>query len=134
MLTKYRQLLLYWFPIIIYCLAIYFQSSNPSPEQVPDIPYLDKGIHFCAYAILGALFLRALRTLPVMKNQRVVLFLSILFAAMYGVSDEIHQYFVPYRDADIMDVLADTIGSVAGVFAYHKLIDRGRPGLIKFLN
>lgn len=126
--------MLYWFPIVIYCLAIYFQSSHQSLEQVPDIPYLDKGIHFCAYAILGAMFLRALRTLPAGKDQGRIIFLSILFATLYGISDEIHQHFVPYRDADIMDVFADTIGSVAGVFAYHRLMTRGRPGLIKFLN
>ena len=41
--------------------------------------------------------------------------LSILLSSLYGISDEIHQSFVPYRTADVMDALADIIGSAFGV-------------------
>lgn len=45
--------------------------------------------------------------------------LSVLLSSLYGISDEIHQYFVPYRDADLMDILADTLGVVMGVYFYQ---------------
>jgi len=46
--------------------------------------------------------------------------LSVLLSCLYGISDEIHQHFVPYRDADVMDVLADTIGGIMGVYIYQR--------------
>ena len=38
---------------------------------------------------------------------------------LWGISDEIHQYFVPGRDSSVRDLLADAVGfAVAvGVFA-----------------
>lgn len=43
---------------------------------------------------------------------------AILCASFYGVSDEIHQYFVPSRSCDPVDWMIDTIGATcgAGVF------------------
>ncbi len=39
---------------------------------------------------------------------------SILIATFYGVTDEIHQFFVPGRTADVYDVLSDFIGASIG--------------------
>ena len=48
--------------------------------------------------------------------------LSILCSSLYGISDELHQHFVPFRNADLMDALADIIGSVWGVYVYKLFI------------
>ena len=50
-----------------------------------------------------------------------MLILSVLLSSLYGMSDEIHQYFVPYRDADLMDVLADMLGGLMGVYIYQAI-------------
>ena len=88
------------------------------PEIMPEIPHLDKLLHVGAYAILGALFFRAYRTTPFSDKLYRIITLSILSAGLYGISDELHQYFVPYRSADIMDAFADFSGSVFGVYIY----------------
>ncbi len=54
----------------------------------------------------------------------LVSLLSISASTAYGISDEIHQYFVPYRTADVMDVLADMVGSVHGLLAYFLLVEK----------
>ena len=118
MTERYKNLLFYWFPIIIYCLIIFIQSSYPSPETAPEIPYLDKLLHFSAYAVLGALFLRAFKTTGFKNNIKLVMILSILASSLYGISDELHQYFVPCRNADMVDVLADILGSICGVYLF----------------
>ncbi len=118
--TLYK-ILSYWFPVFIYCLLIFMQSSYPSPESVPDLPYIDKLLHIAVYALLGALFLRAFKTLRIQHNLKLVMILSILLSSLYGISDEIHQHFVPFRNADFMDALADMIGSVGGVYGYQLL-------------
>ena len=116
-----KNFLTYWFPIVIYCLLIFIQSSYPAIKNAPELPYIDKVLHCVAYALLGALFLRAFKTSRIKNNVKLMLILSVLLSSLYGVSDEIHQYFVPYRDAEIMDVLADTLGGIMGVYIYQSL-------------
>ena len=54
--------------------------------------------------------------------------LSVVLSSLYGVSDEIHQYFVPFREADLLDVLADTLGSIMGVYIYQAIVGRTSAG------
>lgn len=69
-----------------------------------------KFAHFFEYAALGfligcALFLSRRRFSPVV---------SVICSAIYSVSDEIHQYFVPGRACRIFDVGVDTLGALTG--------------------
>ncbi len=113
-----KYFLYYWFPVFIYCVLIFLQSSYPSPETVPDVPHMDKFLHFVVYGILGILFFRAYCTLRIKNNVNLLIIISILSSGLYGISDELHQYFVPYREAELMDVLADLLGSIGGVAVY----------------
>ncbi|MEJ2658976.1 MAG: VanZ family protein [Desulfobacterales bacterium] len=117
-MNKLYNFFAYWFPILLYCLLIFVQSSYPSPKIEPNLPYIDKVLHFMGYALLGALFLRAFYTTRIKHHLILIFALSVLLSGLYGISDEIHQSFVPYRDADTMDALADILGSAfgAGVF------------------
>lgn len=115
-MERFQYVVVYWMPILFYCLLIFIQSSFPLPETIPKLPYMDKLFHFLVYAILGMLFLRAFRTLW-FKNRIVILLLSSVIASiLYGMSDELHQLYVPLRSASLMDIVADTFGSIFGVF------------------
>jgi VanZ family protein len=117
--SKLKNFLICWLPLIIYCLAIYIQSSLPGLKHIPEVRFMDKMLHFGAYGLLGVLFFRAYRTLLLKDSKNLLILISIGSAILYGISDEIHQYFVPFREADIMDVVANTIGSICGVYFYH---------------
>jgi VanZ family protein len=78
-------------------------------------------LHFAAYALLGALFLRAFSTTRINHNLKFIFMLSVLLSSLYGISDEIHQSFVPYRTSDYRDVLADILGSILGVYIFYKI-------------
>ncbi len=39
----------------------------------------------------------------------------LLFAASYGITDEVHQLFVPGREGTLRDVIIDTIGAAIGL-------------------
>lgn len=114
---KYKNFFYYWLPIIIYCVVIFIQSSRPMPESIPETPYLDKLLHAGAYALLSMLFFRAYRTTRFGSRLYCIIVLSMLSAGLYGISDEFHQYFVPFRSADIKDALADIAGSAIGAVA-----------------
>jgi len=120
MLLKLKIFAYYWLPLIAYCAVIYIQPSYPSPEILPSFDFSDKLFHFVAYAALGILFYRAYQTLPIKHNFQLIVLLSMISASLYGVSDEIHQSFVPYRDGSFSDVIADVLGAVCGVYLYHR--------------
>jgi len=44
----------------------------------------------------------------------MILVSSFVFTAVYGASDEWHQFYVPERLAEVRDVVADTIGGTLG--------------------
>jgi VanZ family protein len=92
---------------------------------VPEFPYLDKLAHGAAYALLGILFYRAYRT-HIKNNLKLVMLLSIASSSLYGITDELHQHYVPYRNADLTDVLADVLGSILGVYAYRLIRDKSK--------
>ncbi|MFW6372430.1 MAG: VanZ family protein [Thermodesulfobacteriota bacterium] len=119
-MSRARTFLFYWLPLVIYLILIFVQSAFPAPQTGIKVPHLDKGVHAAMYGLLGILFCRAYgRTWPRMGSRWLTI-LSILSAAVFGLSDEIHQYFVPYRSADRMDLLADFLGSAVGVLIYRR--------------
>lgn len=116
------QALINWTAVVIYCGAIFIQSSYPSMAHLHDVPFGDKYLHAAGYALLGILFFRAFRSSHGGNRLFAVTLLSISAATLYGISDEIHQYFVPYRSADIRDVLADTAGSCLGGLGCYMIV------------
>jgi len=121
-----KKWLLYWLPVMALCLAIFIQSSFPSPDLGLAFPLKDKVLHMAAYGMLAALFYRACRvTWPGRLSPAQLLAISVCFATLFGVSDEIHQSFVAARQADAMDGVADFAGSVLGALAYMGLTLRG---------
>lgn len=108
-------------PLIAYCIAVFISSSIPSPiQQSESIPYLDKILHTVLYLPLGVLFFRYFKTLRIAAANPLhfAIFLSIIATSLYGASDEIHQYFIPSRVADIGDWVSDTIGGILGTLLY----------------
>jgi VanZ family protein len=105
---------------MLYCLAIYIQSDLPSIEHIPSFEFSDKLLHFCAYAVMGILFYRAYQTLRIKGDPRLLMLISIVSASLYGISDEIHQYFVPFRDASIwpLSLLGDFKSKANPVFRF----------------
>jgi len=79
---------------------------------------MDKWIHAAAYAIMGWL---AWHSLSHYSPAARTVALAMLFCSLYGISDEWHQSFVPGRDADPFDWLADSIGGAIGAtIASHR--------------
>ena len=73
-----------------------------------------KAAHFTLYTVLGFLLCGSMRiSFPSMDGRKR--FLSALaVGALYAVSDEIHQYFVPGRACMIRDMLLDSAGVLTG--------------------
>lgn len=124
MKQTYKNFIFYWAPVISYCVFIFIQSEFPSAIKTHDIPHIDKLAHFLGYGLLGILFFRAFRTTSLKENADRLMLFSMAASILYGISDEIHQYYVPFRSADIADALADMLGSIYGVFFYQIIVER----------
>ena len=125
MKTAQKNFFIDWLPVMALCVAIFVQSSFPSPDLGPSFPLKDKVLHMAAYGLLAALFFRACRvTWPSRLSPAKLLVISICLATLYGVSDEFHQSFVAVRQADAMDGVADFAGSILGALIYMKVAYR----------
>jgi len=93
---------------------IWALSSQSQQIALPSLPWNDKVAHFIEYAILGALYAHAVRrTWPQLSLLRALAIAALLTSA-WGYVDEIHQAFVPGRNSDVRDWIADTLGAIAG--------------------
>jgi len=105
----------YWLPLAAYAGAIYLLSSMAHPP-IPRVrlPHFDKVLHFVEYAGLGLLLCRALGMGGRGLAPRIAFRVALLVGALYAASDEVHQMFVPHRDADLADLAADLLGTASG--------------------
>ncbi len=118
----------FWFPVIAYSAIIFGISAIPGDGIEPGFPGLDKIFHVAEYMPYGFLVCRALKEYFNVDKEGAILFWTTLFVLCYGVSDEIHQYFVPLREADVWDVVADTFGGFLGGLVYLNLNKKGNIG------
>jgi VanZ family protein len=137
-----RSLILAWTIILLWLILIFLFSAQPSKETnslsmgvarlvVEATASLGIGTggaagsvarvnavarkfaHFFLYFVLGLLVSHGMRRSGV-RGWRAAL-LSVLFCAVYATSDELHQWFVPGRQASAMDVFVDTTGAAVGI-------------------
>lgn len=119
-MTPNRMLrFLFFLPALSYMALIFFLSSQPAPEMVGDWPtwFGIKSIHLLEYAFLAALlsfgFDRGTGMTPGYAQALVV-----LLTGLYGVSDEFHQSFNPYRTALVLDAVTDFLAAILFAAAY----------------
>jgi VanZ family protein len=117
------QVFWYWVPVALYAGVIFYLSAQSHPEeQLPSFllkDVSDKVLHAVEYGILALLCYRAFRWAagPAVVRQAVVL--AIVAASVFGVTDEVHQFFVPFRESSWLDWLADTIGAAIGAISWR---------------
>ena len=135
-----RTFAVYWLPVLLWMMVIFGASSDRrsfshSSRFIGPVvrwlfPHISDhalyqvifGIRKCAhvteYAVLGLLIWRGLRQ-PVRNEPRPWQWrharLTLALVMLYAASDELHQAFVPTREASVLDVLIDTSGAALGL-------------------
>jgi len=120
-LMSNNRFIKYWVPVIIYAALIFISSSISRPPIEVKIRFFDKVLHLASYGILGWLLLRALFNYQYAVSRSRLLFIAIVAATLYGISDEFHQYFVPGRTACISDAIFNFFGAIIGTFIYKRV-------------
>jgi VanZ family protein len=92
---------------------IFFVSAMPTAPLPAKVS--DKWMHLLAYLGLSVLAVRAVAGgFAVRVTPRVALG-ALIITIGYGAFDEIHQWFVPGRSAELADWFADSLGACAGL-------------------
>lgn len=84
------------------------------PLARPLIVLVRKSAHFLMYMTQGICLYGSFSNLESPKPVLSALLCGILLASL----DETHQYFVPGRSAQVIDVLVDSAGLVCGIFIF----------------
>ena len=96
--------------LLIFGLSSIPNNFEPSESRIP----ADKIVHGFEFGVLALLmawaFARSQRANVTVAHVAA----SLILSSAYGVSDEVHQYFVPGRDVTLGDFLADVIGAGVG--------------------
>ena len=78
--------------------------------------------HVFEYAVLGFLLCLAVESWFGPQKRKKHKWIAFAIGALYAVSDEVHQYFVPGRSCEVADVLIDSLGVFLGVLLAVKII------------
>jgi len=147
-----------WLPAVVTMIIIFCFSAQPVIasskssqyivtiilniyEKIVNTPFLDKiriqkmgiiehivrkGAHFSEYAVLAGMIM--LHWAVWKKKGKEWMALSIFLSALYAITDEFHQIFVPGRAGRVTDVLIDTSGAITGmlIFCILSLLNQKR--------
>lgn len=117
-----------------YMTLIWILSGLPD-NVIVDLPdskvdrILKESLHLIEFAILYLLLVAAVFTTNRFSNKFHILL--AVFAALYGIVDEIHQSFVPYRTASLIDVVKDITGVFIAYIVIHQALNGRFPRLKK---
>jgi VanZ family protein len=129
-LPAWRTGLAAWAPALLWATVIFGLSSIPG-DALPRLPSgwwnADKLVHGVVYAVLGALCWRgARRTVARDRARAHQVLTAVVFTTVFGISDELHQAFTPFRSPDAFDVIADAVGGLAGALVCVAIVARRR--------
>lgn len=150
-MVESRAFIRYWLPVLAWMLVIFSASTDLmsgrrtsrfiepllrwlapgiSPENLRRAHFVArKAGHVAEYAVLALLLWRARRK-PVRNDARPWNWREAVWAvgvaALYAVSDELHQWFVASRTASAGDVAWDTLGAALAILCLWALGFRRR--------
>lgn len=115
--------ILYSLPAVSYAVLIFIFSSIPQ-EEMPKMALLnqDKLLHLVEYTVFGMLLMLAFRKQQALHIRKQAAYYAFGVGLLYAGSDEIHQLFVPGRNASVYDLMADGLGIILGIYLFYRLL------------
>jgi VanZ family protein len=109
-----KKFLFLWLPVFVWMGIILAMSSRQriviSDAQTVNFLFF-KTLHILEYGVLFALTRRAMKygSSTAEKNAEILAFFIV---ALFAVSDEFYQRFVPTREGTLRDVIIDCLGAL----------------------
>lgn len=118
MFSKYKYLFIAFLWTVLITVLSLISLGNIEEKININVPNKDKYVHFTFYFVFVVLWLLQIKQKPVKIKTQILILLS---AIGYGVFMEICQGFTQTRTPDVMDVLANSTGAIAGLYVSQVL-------------
>lgn len=116
-------------PAALYVIAVFvggaLRHGPPLPPTGP-LPQ-DKVVHFFAFGLMLFVVLRALRFVFAELTLVRQIVIGVVVVSALGALLELVQAALPYRDAEVLDWVADTLGALAAAAVAWRLLRLPRP-------
>jgi len=103
--------------LVVQLVVLYLPGSPDGGLELPWLPGADKVVHALVFAIPAYVFARLTRRVGLVAG---------LFAVHAVVSELVQWRFIPYRDGDPWDAVADLVGIGLAVALYRRNQTSGR--------
>lgn len=109
-----KNQLAYWFPVYVWAALIFYFSSSPLINKGGSVigrvlfTVSDYYKHVLAYGFLTFLLWRAFHNSKFRHSE----IFALVVATLYGMSTELHQYFIPGRSSSLFDASFNFVGCV----------------------
>jgi VanZ family protein len=114
----FRLFMGFWLPVLAYVSVIFALSSQANLQSPLRFANGDKIAHLGEYLVLGLLLVRAVRAHLRVSRPLFAAMIAIGILVVVGASDEFLQSFIPGRQSDVFDLLADAVGGAIAQFVY----------------
>lgn len=120
-LFRSKWLALFWLALM--CTLFFLPGSDiPHEDWMNGLP-IDKVVHVGLFCVLLFLWRSAFPA----RTAHYGLWLLVI-AMLYGLAVEfVQKEWIPNRDFDLFDVLADTVGAVAGLLIWRQVYKKNKP-------
>ena len=112
----------FWLPVLAYVVTIFTLSAQPRLAPPLTFANADKVLHLIEYLLLGLLLVRALRASLRVARPLFAAVMAIALVVVVAAADENFQSFIPGRQCDAMDFMADSLGGGLAQLVYVVLV------------
>lgn len=113
----------YPFSLLIICAICYLSLCTMPETELDDVPFIDKWVHICMYGGLsGVLWIEYVRAHRSIKFMKALLPTVIFPLALSGTMELLQAYCTTTRSGDWLDMAANSIGVILGMFAGYYII------------
>lgn len=103
-----------WLIVLLVAAGIFYVSSISFEVVIPGSPLKAIAYHLFVFFVLAGFLLMAV----VGRRKKAWILVAVVMAILYGISDEIHQFFVIGRSMSLEDVFIDSVGVVFATMIY----------------
>ena len=108
-----------WFITFVIAGLIFYLSSLTFAPCPPKIFFLSCLYHLLAFFFLSTFFIFSL--IKGKSQNKKLIFFAVIIAIAYGITDELHQFFVPGRTTSFLDILLNSVGIIFASVIYALL-------------
>ncbi len=115
-------------PALLLSVSVFYMgTTNNGPELPLPFTWRDKVGHALAFGLVAWTYFRAAMFLRPQSGTRTQMTIGFFGAVFAGALLEVVQFFLPYRSAEFLDLVADAVGAAVPL-AVVFMVPRERSG------